>query len=243
MESIDLSLHRRCVVLTGAGISAGAGLPTYRGPGGLWNDEEVRARSHRDALADLAGLWSFFGPLRASVLSAAPTRAHRALVAMKERHPALAVTIVTQNVDGLHQRAVGAADIPVVELHGSLLRSRCTRCDRPAYTDLVGHVAPPVCDRCGGGIRPDVVLFEEPLGVDEERAVKRALSDCDLFFAVGTSGSVWPASSFVRSAEYAGARTHFVNLEPMAVPNPYFHATHLGPADEVLPALLGVAPA
>ena len=239
MEPLELSRYRRCVVLTGAGISAGAGLPTYRGPGGLWNDADVRARSHRDALSDLDGLWSFFGPLRASVLAAAPTIAHRSLVAIKERFPALAVTILTQNVDGLHQRAVGSVDIDVVELHGSLLRSRCTACERPSYADSVGHVAAPRCDGCGGGVRPDVVLFEEALGVDEERKARRALADCDLFLAIGTSGSVWPASSFVRSAHYAGARTCFVNLEPKAVSNPYFGSSHLGPADEVLPALLG----
>jgi NAD-dependent deacetylase len=242
MDPLDLARYRRCVVLTGAGISAGAGLPTYRGAGGLWNDAEVRARSHRDALKDLDGLWAFFGPLRASVLAVAPTIAHGALVTMKERFPALAVTILTQNVDGLHQRAVRSVDIDVVELHGSLLRSRCTGCDRPPYADTVGHVAAPRCDRCGGGIRPDVVLFEEALGVDEERKAKRALADCDLFLAIGTSGCVWPASSFVRSAHYAGARTCFVNLEPMAVSNPYFGASYLGPADDVVPALLGVTP-
>ena len=192
------------VVLTGAGVSVASGLRPYRGPGGLWTDQpELAARMTAGAAPD--DLWHLFGPLRGELARAEPNAAHRALAALEARVP---LTVITQNIDGLHQRAGSQS---VVELHGALGRSRCVACDR-VTEDLVPHVTAPRCE-CGGALRPDVVLFEEPLPVDAEYAAKRALRDCDLFLAIGTSGTVSPASNFVRSAG-TRARTPSTSTSP-----------------------------
>jgi NAD-dependent deacetylase len=147
---------------------------------------------------------------------------------------------VTQNVDGLHTRA-GSED--VVEIHGSLLRSRCLNescLNAAGFEDLVVPLDVPLCSICGEALRPDITLFNEALPIDGLHRVKRALRFCDLFLAVGTSGTVAPASEFVRSAFDAGARTVFMNLTPLDVASPYFQETILGRAEELLPRLLGV---
>ena len=148
------------------------------------------------------------------------------------------VSVITQNVDGLHQRAGSES---VVELHGTILRTRCSRegCALEPYPDEeVYEERVPRCPCCEAPLRPEVVLFEEPLPGEAEWRAKRALRECDLFLAVGTSGTVSPASGFVRSAAYAGARTILVNLEPLEVPNSSFQVRILGRAEEVLPDLL-----
>jgi NAD-dependent deacetylase len=143
---------------------------------------------------------------------------------------------VTQNIDGLHRRA-GSRN--VVELHGALDRIRCAGpdCAAPPIAADDGDECPQ-CTRCGAPMRFDVVLFDEQIPVDAEWHSKRALRDCDLFLAVGTSGTVTPAANFVRSARYAGARTILVNLEPMSPANPEFTDEILGRAEQVLPALI-----
>jgi NAD-dependent deacetylase len=146
--------------------------------------------------------------------------------------------LVTQNVDGLHQCA-GSKN--VVELHGNVMFTRCSNasCYLDVYRDEQSHLnAVPICPKCGSVLRPNVVLFGEEIPALPSWTVKRALRDCDLFVAVGTSGLVTPAANYVRGAEYAGARTILVNLEPMAQPNPAFKEQYLGPAEKVLPELL-----
>ncbi len=239
--TIDRSRYRRIVVLTGAGISAGSGLRTYRGPDGVWEEHEVERYGHASALVERpTETWRLFGGMRAPVLAAAPNAAHRALADWEATlTPQQELLLVTQNVDGLHQRA-GSRN--VVELHGDLMRTRCSNaaCDLPPFRDEAGHLdAVPRCPRCGAVLRPDVVLFGEEIPARPGWTVKRALRDCDLFIAIGTSGLVTPAANYVRGAEYAGARTVLVNLEPMLPPNPAFQEQVLGRAEEVLPALLG----
>jgi len=232
--------YQHIVVLTGAGISAASGLPTYRGPGGLWNADNVRRYATAAAVKeDPRGVWEFFARLRGLIAEAPPNAAHRALARLEQmRSPGQTLTVLTQNVDGLHQLA-GSRE--VVELHGSLHRSRCTRCDYSRVEDLASCPAEcPACPSCSAPLRPAVVFFDEFLSVDAERSAKQALRDCDLFLAVGTSGTVSPASNFVRAARFEGARTIYVNLEPMVPANPEFQETALGPADELLPKLLGV---
>jgi NAD-dependent deacetylase len=147
---------------------------------------------------------------------------------------------VTQNVDSLHQRA---GSRQVVELHGNIAITRCSReqCDLPRFVDHEAHSdRVPCCPKCGGVLRPDVVLFGEAIPALASWHVKRALRDCDLFIAIGTSGLVTPAADYVRSAEYAGARTILVNLEKQLRRNPAFQEEYFGKAEEILPALLGV---
>lgn len=225
--------YKNIVVLTGAGISAASGLRPYRGPGGLWSEIDPDGVVTAAALErDPARVWAFFAEARLQIEAAAPNAAHVALARLaRQRGPGQSLVVITQNVDGLHQRA-GSPE--VIELHGSLRRGRCTR----AGCGLVAEAGLADCARCGAPMRPDVVLFDEAIPAEAEWHSKRALRDCDLFVAVGTSGTVTPAASFVRSAEYAGARTILINLEAMTPKNPYFQEEVLGRAEEVLPALV-----
>jgi len=231
---------RNIVVLTGAGISVASGLPTYRGPGGLWTRPETEEVPDAETFANAPSrLWSLFGPLRRQLSEARPNAAHRALADWEARlSPEQSFTLLTQNVDGLHTRAGSRR---VVELHGSLLHTRCGNpsCALPRYEDTSTPPRAPDCPRCKAPLRPDVVLFGEPLPVDAEHGAKRALRDCDLFLAVGTSGLVTPAANYVRGAKYAGAWTLMVNLTPMRPRHPDFDTELLGRAEHVLPRLLG----
>jgi NAD-dependent deacetylase len=238
---LQANTWRHVVILTGAGISVASGLPTYRGPGGLWTRPGVEVPDAELFARDPSRLWSLFGPMRGDIRAAAPNAAHLALAAWETQRPkGDSFTLLTQNVDGLHSRA-GSRN--VVELHGSLLRTRCSSedCTLSAFEDLAGHEHAPACGRCGQPLRPDVTLFGEPLPVDAEWAAKRALRECDLFFAIGTSGTVAPAANFVRGAKYAGAWTLLVNLTPMQPRHPDFDVEVLGPAERLLPLLLGSA--
>jgi NAD-dependent deacetylase len=238
---IELGKYRRIVVMTGAGISVASGLPTYRGTGGLWDKVDVQSHATAAAIeADPARVWSFFAEVRAQIAVAHANAGHLAIAQAERRlRDDQQLTVLTQNVDGLHTLA---GSTRVVELHGSLRRSRCTRCDFSRLEDLASSPALcPACPNCSAPMRHAVILFDEPLSVDAEWQSKKALRDCDLFLAVGTSGTVSPASNFVRAAEYAGARTVYVNLEPMTPTNPAFREVILGRADELLPQLLGGA--
>ena len=219
--------HRNIVLLTGAGISKSAGLPTYRGPGGLWNDpanvalNTVEAfRTRRDEVC--AMFWKFYQGTR----EAQPTVAHMALAAFEAALPAGATfTLITQNVDSLHTRA-GSKN--VCEFHGSLARWRCEECGTE-------QVMPTDPRHCGQTMRPAVVLFGEEIPAEAEHTAKRALRDCDLFVAIGTSGTVTPAASFVRWAAYAEARRVLINLEIDAEAHEYFSECHAGTSDELVP--------
>jgi NAD-dependent deacetylase len=237
---LDRSQYSRIVVFTGAGISASFGLRTYRGSDGVWEEYEVEKYGHSETRAHRPEeTWRLFGGMRKPVLAARPNAAHLAFVAWESAlAPHQELLIVTQNVDALHQRA-GSKN--VVELHGNIMMTRCSNasCSLEPYRDEKNHLnAVPTCSKCGSVLRPDVVLFGEEIPALPSWTVKRALRDCDLFIAVGTSGLVTPAANYVRGAEYAGARTILVNLEPMAQPNPAFKEQYLGPAEKILPELL-----
>lgn len=230
---MDLARYRNIAVLTGAGISHSAGLPTYRGPGGLWTDPRLETLSDVTALiADRPAVCDLFWSFRRAIEKVEPTPAHRALAAFEAELPrGTKFQIITQNVDGLHQRA-GSKN--VCEFHGSLRRWRCDTCSaelEPADGEAPVH--------CGQRMRPAVVLFGEMIPVDAERAVKQALRDCDLFVAIGTSGTVEPASSLVRWAELTGARRVLLNLEIFDGARTLFSESHAGPADELVPRWFG----
>jgi len=222
-----LAHHRRIVVLTGAGISRSAGLATYRGPGGLWSDPRMEELSHASALVDRRGeVTDMFWRFRTAIAGVEPTAAHRALATFEQKFDG-ELLIVTQNVDGLHQRA-GSHN--VVEYHGSLARWRCERCG----VEVEPTDGPP--EHCGERMRPSAVLFGEMIPVEAEHVTKRALNACDLFVAIGTSGTVWPAASFVKAAEYAGARRILLNLELFDDARALFSECHAGPSDVLVPA-------
>ncbi len=237
---IDSRDYRNIVVLTGAGISVASGLPTYRGLGGVWDTHNVEEYGHIRALhSQPARTWQLFGAMRGPIAKAQPNSAHVALAQFEASLDANQnFLLITQNVDGLHQRA---GSRKVVELHGSISKTKCTNteCSLQSFEDHAEHAdAVPQCSVCGSVLRPDVVLFGESLPPFASWQAKRALRDCDLFIAIGTSGLVSPAADYVRSARYAGARTVYVNLEPLSPPNPAFQEAVLGRAEEVLPELL-----
>lgn len=240
MNSLNLSAYKHVVVLSGAGISVESGLQAYRGPGGVWTEGgDARLATREGFDADPAASWSLFGPLRAAARTAAPNDAHRAL-AQAEVEVSGSLTVITQNIDGLHSRA-GSSN--VIEIHGRASITRCSRSEcslQPFDDESYRPDIVPICEQCDAPLRPDIVFFNEPIPAEREWAVKKALRDVDLFIAIGTSGTVSPASNYVRSASYVGARTVYANLEPMEPVNPYFQETYLGPAAEIVPKLLAL---
>ena len=242
MNALKFQDHRQIVVLTGAGVSAASGIPTFRGPSGGLAAELLPVSDGRRVRELLPQMWQVYGRLRAGSLTARPNEAHFALAQWQQKwQDSAQITVVTQNVDGLHTRA-GSEN--VVEIHGSLLRSRCLNDACPNALGFEDSTVPdevPLCSLCGDALRPDIVLFNEALPWEGLHRVKRGLRFCELFLAVGTSGTVSPASDFVRAAFDAGARTVFVNLTPLEVASPYFGETILGRAEELLPVLLGTS--
>ena len=203
-----LSEYKNIVVLTGAGISKDSGIPTYRGEGGLWNNPDLEKLSSVDTFnKDPKLVIDFFRETLKLVNSCEPNEAHRLLIEIEKS--AENFTLITQNIDGYHQRA-GSKN--VLEIHGSLTKDRCVdyNCD---YT-VASSEGVLVCPKCGKLTRPEVVLFGEMLPVHASHYSHKAVMNCDLFIAIGTSGTVWPAARFVDSAQYAGADTVYINVEP-----------------------------
>jgi NAD-dependent deacetylase len=222
------------VVLTGAGVSAESGLPTFRGAGGLWEGHRVEEVATPEAFARDPDLVQRFYNLRRARLrdpAVRPNAAHLALTRLEREWPG-GVLLVTQNVDDLHERT-GSRDL--IHLHGELARALCLACrgSAPWTGDLSEGSA---CPRCAavGRLRPDVVWFGEmPYRMDE---IYAALARCGLFVAVGTSGHVYPAAGFVEAVR-PGARTVELNLEPSAVGGA-FAERRRGPAGSLVPALV-----
>jgi NAD-dependent deacetylase len=232
---VQLRRARRIVILTGAGISRESGLPTFREAQlGLWAAYSPQELATPEAFVrDPALVWQWYAWRRRLVLDATPNAGHFALAALARRHDR--VTLITQNVDGLHRRA-GSPD--VIELHGDITQVRCNACGSRAAPVPLPDDEPPRCG-CGGMFRPDVVWFGEMLpGAVLERAIDEAAA-CDLFLAIGTSGVVYPAAGLVGLAARAGATIVVVNPDPAAVPA---GAVHLGEnASTALPALIAAA--
>jgi len=236
----------RVLVVTGAGISAESGLATFRGAGGLWEGQRVEDVATPEGFATDPGLvWRFYSARRAAALAAQPNPAHLALAAVEGRLEDRFL-LVTQNVDGLHRRAGSRR---LIEIHGSLFRTRCSRCDLPPFADESLHESgAPGCERCAArgrraDLRPDIVWFGELLDSDHLRRVEAFAEEGPgerlVFVAVGTSGNVWPVAGFVDLAAAVGGETWLVNLEP-AHNDWRFDRIVRGAAGEVLPVLLGV---
>ena len=226
----------RMFVLTGAGVSAESGLGTFRDRGGLWaRFDPMRLATPEAYAADPDTVLDFYDHRRRGVLAAEPNPAHVALARAAGRLSARGgrLFLCTQNVDDLHERA-GSAQ--VTHMHGELLKARCTACGAVhAWTsDLTRAEACPACATVGG-MRPDVVWFGEmPLHMP---AIEAALAVADLFVAVGTSGSVYPAAGYVQAARAAGIQTWEVNLEPSDNADA-FDGARYGKASEAVPAFL-----
>lgn len=198
------------VFFTGAGASVGAGLPTYRGDGGLYEGTDLEPPHARDVTIDgLPALWARFGPRLRIAEEVTPAAAHRSIATLENDY-GLDVTVITQNVDGLH---TAAGSTSVLELHGSLQRVRCMLSNHAsALSDVTwGTDGVPRCPQCQGVCRPDVVLFGEslPQGTWEQAAV--VISQAKTVIAVGTSAQVYPAVLLIEDMRIAHTRQIWVN--------------------------------
>ncbi len=228
----DLLAGRPLAVLTGAGISAESGLSTFRGPGGIWEGNRPEDLATPEAFArDPETVWRFYAWRLEKLRAARPNDGHLALARMEQLLPRM--TIVTQNVDGLHA-AAGSRN--VLALHGTILDARCTDCERrfPAPASPVPPL--PRCGVCGAILRPDVVWFGEALPTAAWSAATKAAGECAVLFVVGTSSVVAPASSLALLAARSGARVFEIN--PVETPVASLAAgVFRARAAEVLPAI------
>lgn len=230
-----LAAAQRLVALTGAGISVESGIPTFRGPEGLWRSFRPEELATPQAFQrDPRLVWEWYDWRRQKIAPARPNPGHEALVRLEARVPDF--TLLTQNVDGLH-RLAGSRQ--VLEIHGSIWEVRCLACgavreDRRARLPLL-----PCCEACGGLVRPNVVWFGEPLNPDILRRAEGALAQAQAVLVVGTSAVVQPAASFALYARRAGAKIVEINPDPTPLTDHCDWALS-GPGGEVLPRLLSL---
>src|SRR5262245_33649627 len=233
-----LNRARFVAVLTGAGISAESGVPTFRDAlTGLWAKFDPQELATPGAFArDPKRVWDWYAERRAQVASVAPNAAHHALVEIERRVPRF--LLATQNVDGLHARAGSRS---LVELHGNIARVRCSACARvePRWDEPLDAL-PPRCTYCGAFLRPDVVWFEELLPERAIAAAEDAARECDVLLVVGTSAEVYPAAALPDTARAAGACV--IEINPDTTPlTPLADFALRGRAGSVLPALARAA--
>ncbi|WBU53851.1 NAD-dependent deacylase [Paracoccus sp. SCSIO 75233] len=217
----------RIVVLTGAGISAESGLRTFRAGDGLWEEHRLEDVATPEAYAsDPSLVHRFYNARRSATSQAQPNAAHHALAALQQQHD---LTLVTQNVDDLHERA---GSTQLIHMHGELAQALCASCGHrwssPAEMDVTTTC--PSCRKATA--RPDIVWFGEmPYHMEN---IWKALENAEIFAAIGTSGQVYPAAGFVQHARRNGAHCIELNIDPTAVSRD-FHEHIIGPATETVP--------
>lgn len=241
-QPLDIRPDASVVVVTGAGVSAESGIATFRDKDGIWHKYDLeKVATPRGFEADPHLVWRFYSERREQVAKCQPNPGHYALVALEHYLENRGrFLLVTQNVDGLHQRAGSKR---VISIHGSLMRTRCSNlvCDLEPFDDERSYKdGAPRCPRCGSWLRPDVVWFGEYLDAQLERQARLAIAECDIFLAVGTSGVVYPVAGYVEIAAAVGAWRILVNLE---VPSnaQSFNSFFQGKSGELLPVLLAKA--
>ena len=232
-----LRTARRVTVLTGAGISAESGLPTFRdAQTGLWANFRPEELATAEAfLRNPRMVWEWYAWRRELIEKAQPNAGHEALVAIGLHVPRL--TVITQNIDGLHQRAGGN---DVIELHGNISRVKCFTENIVIETWQNSDEIPPRCPRCGDLLRPEVVWFGEMLPEKAFEQAVEASANCDVFFSIGTSGMVEPAASLPKVAQKLGAVVAIINLDVTPLVSPKLYHIN-GPAGTVLPQLVSMA--
>ncbi|MBI2835719.1 MAG: NAD-dependent deacylase [Acidobacteria bacterium] len=242
MPSLDPTLRvarrlaeiERVTVLTGAGVSAASGVPTFRGRDGLWRTFRPEELATPHAFArDPRLVWEWYDWRRQRIAACSPNRVHEVLAEWSRRYPRF--RLITQNVDGLHERA---GTQHVLRYHGSIWDVRCAGgCARDAWLDVRVPLPdlPPRCPRCDGPLRPDVVWFGEPVD-PRVAALARDATLCDVFFTIGTSAVVYPAAGLAHEARARGAMTVEINPEPTEA-TALVDVALQGPAEDVLDAL------
>ena len=229
----DLSRAERVAVLTGAGISAESGVPTFRGAEGLWKNHRATDLATPQAFAaDPELVWEFYNWRRDLIGRVTFNAAHKALVALEDRIPGF--TLITQNVDGLHLLA-GSRNL--LEIHGNLWMVRCTRCGRIRLDRSTDMGRRPSCSECGGLLRPHVVWFGESLDPEILGRAVEAVQSCQVMLVIGTSAVVQPAASLALEAKAAGAKVAEINLEPTGQSSSMDYALH-GKAGDIVPRLV-----
>jgi NAD-dependent deacetylase len=227
-----LQRARSIAVLTGAGVSAESGIPTFRANGGLWNTFRVEDVATPEAFARNPTLvWEFYEQRRRSMAAARPNEGHLALVALEQRVPRF--TLITQNIDGLHD-AAGSRNI--IKLHGDIWHVRCLSCGVEREERGRIDAFPPRC-ACGGMLRPAVVWFGEQLPEGALKSASRAAKSADVLIVAGTSAQVYPAAGLIPLALSAGAKVIEINPEE----TDYSDSVHValrGPSAEILPSLV-----
>ncbi|XP_032512836.2 NAD-dependent protein deacylase-like [Danaus plexippus] len=267
-QSSDMRKFKEClktakeiVILSGAGISAESGIPTFRGAGGYWRKYQAASLASPEAFRNNPSLvWEFYHYRREVAAKAEPNAGHKAVANFEAKtSSSKKVTVITQNVDGLHARA-GTKSL--IELHGNLFKTRCTKCkevlvntDTPIWEALANRGAPdstvvgsdipikslPHCKKgtCGGLLRPHIVWFGESLDPDVLNKAEAAMSTCDICLVVGTSSVVYPAAMFAPQAAQRGAIVAEFNLEPTPTTSE-FHYYFEGPCGKTLPVALNI---
>jgi NAD-dependent deacetylase len=228
-----LKSAKKVAVLTGAGISAESGVPTFRGEEGLWKKFRAEELATVDAfMANPELVWEWYIFRRNLMSDVSPNPGHYALVEMEKHFDSF--TLITQNVDGLHRKA-GSENI--LELHGNIQKNKCFECGKPYSGPIeVEGGGLPIC-RCGGKIRPDVVWFGELLPAEAINGAFAASNEADLFFSVGTSALVHPAASMPMMAKREGATLVEINLEPTPLSD-MADFTFFGKSGEILPLIV-----
>lgn len=230
---LDFGQFRRIAVLTGAGISSESGVPTFRGEAGLWREYRPEELATPGAFARNPKLvWEWYNWRRGLVAMCQPNPAHQTLAVMEAKLPAF--TLITQNVDGLHNLA---GNRQVIELHGNIWRMRCTR-EATTHIDRRAQLPqlPPHCASCGSILRPDVVWFGEPLPAGTMTAAIEAAANCDVILVIGTSAVVQPAATIPLIAKENGAA--LVEINPQATSlSEYADMVLRQPAAQALPQL------
>ena len=223
---------KNVLVLTGAGVSAESGIPTFReAQKGLWAEFNPQELATPEAfLHDPALVWRLYRWRRKLVAEAKPNPGHFALATLENQVPEM--TLITQNVDGLHQRG-GSRN--VTEFHGNLFTTRCFAEDTLEEDDP--NSADPRCNRCGGHLRPGVVWFGEAIPKAALKVATEAADECDVFLSIGTSSLVWPAAGLVESAAQRGATIIEINIHPTPLSSHYDFALQ-GASGEILPELV-----
>ncbi|MFQ6676982.1 MAG: NAD-dependent deacetylase [Fidelibacterota bacterium] len=231
IKVIDTKKFKRIVFFTGAGMSAESGVPTYRGEGGIWYKYKWEEYACQDAWRrNPEKVFDFHDLRREEALKCFPHTGHEMITNIQNSHPD--VTVVTQNIDGMHQRA-GTEN--VIELHGSLWRVRCEK-EGVITEDLAeGPFTNRKC-KCGAWLRPDIIWFSDMLNQAVIEMADIIISNCDLFISIGTSGVVWPAAGYPQLAKSSGALCIEINPEPSELSNIFDH-NYRGKAGEILPKL------
>jgi NAD-dependent deacetylase len=237
MTTISIAQTDRVFVLTGAGISAESGLPTFRASDGLWAGSNVEDVCTPEAWErNPERVWKFYSDRRAAGAKAQPNPAHYALAELEKRIGDR-FFLCTQNVDDLHERA---GSVRLIHMHGELNKARCEReCGEPPVEDhaIYSSLAEVGRCSCGGRLRPHIVFFGEiPLEMDR---IEEEIAKATVMVVVGTSGSVYPAANFVHWANQGGARTVYIGPEPPLNAHAFTHVVQ-GKAGEVLPGLFRV---